>query len=218
MSTVTEDYEQQLELGEKKHKKLVEFDLVAVAIVVIVVAFLSITNLSLKSSYKPVREGKTNTTQALSECNKSLLNIAETFRKNTGDDQARAGIDAQKAAFDAAIGYYGAVVRKGTAEGVFLTAIDSSYRAAVATHRFLESQKDLKGDGVGPEMLANLDQTLKRLKDNRDALVAGIKAYNASGFFLAFSWMTPYPKKIEHAATPLPEFTPFAELAAVVQP
>jgi hypothetical protein len=199
------DFAHELEVEEKKHKRVVEYDLVAFGVIILIVAFAAVATLVLKSAYRPVKEMKLNVAQALQQCNKSILTAAEAYRKNTTDYEARARVDAGKSAFDAAVIYYGTVARKGTGEGLMLAAVDSCYRVGLKFRATLASQWNLKESGVEAGMIGNMENDLKLLKEKRDSLMSGIESYNSSRFFLNFSWITPYSGTIEYNPVSLPE-------------
>jgi hypothetical protein len=217
MSTVS-DFEKELEVQEKKHKKILKYDMEILTILILAAAFVAVASLVLKSAYKPVKEAKSGLAPALIECNQSILRNAETYMKNSTHYAARESVDARKKTFDAAIGYYGTVTKKGTREGLILDAFDSCYNGAVQFRNVFELQEGLSDAGISDEMLAGMDNRIKLLKVKRDSLVAGIEAYNATGFFLAFSWLTPYPGTIEYKAPPLPELQPIIDSSHVSSP
>ena len=210
MSDNNNDFAHELEVEEKKHKKVVEYDLVIFGVLIIVFAFAAVSTLVLKSAYKPVKDVKYSVAQALQQCNKSILTAAETYRKNTTDMAARDRVDAGKTAFDAAVSYYGGVAKKGTGEGVMLAAVDSCYRCGARFRDTLEVQRNLIDAGLSADMLNGMEKDLNRLKEKRDSLLAGIEAYNSNGFFLKLSWITPYSGKIEYTSGALPELQPIA--------
>ncbi len=201
-------YEQELEAEEKKHKKILKYDLELFVILIIFIIFVTIVNLILRADYKVVAGMKPTLAPTLVECNKSILNAAETFRKNATDVQARAAVDAAKLSFDSAILYYGRTIQKGTPDGVVLNVFDSCYMVALRFRSVLESQQHLAEYGVTPEMIAVMDNDINALRGKLDTLTAKVEVYNSSGFFLKFSWLTPYPGTIEHDRVALPELQP----------
>ncbi len=209
---MVDEYEEQLEKEEKKHKKIVKYDTEIFVVLVIVVLFVTVVNLILKSEYKSISSIRPNLAPAVVECNKFILNAAETFHKNSSDSAGRAEVDAAKSSFDGALAYYGRTVKKGTEDALYLNVIDSCYMTAFRFRTSLRSQKDLRGGGITDEMLANIDTGIRDLKQKIDSLVSGMNEYNAAGFFLTFSWLTPYPGKIEFTHSTLPDLEPIVGL------
>lgn len=213
------NFEEELEKQEQKHKKIVKYDMEILIAFFVVLIIIIIENFFLKANYKAVGEAKSGLAPAIIECNKSILNAAETYRKNSGESNAVAIVDAAKMSFDTAIGYCGKTLpMKGTKEGRIVDVLDSCYMTAFRFHNVLESQKNLHEAGVTVSMINNMDKDINRLKENIDSLVAGIESYNSSGFCLKFSWVTPYPGTIEYRHFPLPEVQPFVDTVAAVKP
>jgi len=208
--TAESGFEEELKAEEKKHKKILKYDLETFIVLIVIVGFIVVTNLILKSNYKPIGRIRAGVAPALIECNKGIMNVAETFRKNTTDDQARASVDAAKLSFDGAILYYGKSVTKGVSDGVIVSVLDSCYEAASRFHDVISKQQNLDGLGVSENMLTVMDNDIKRLKEKTDSLMVGIDEYNTSGFFLKLSWATPYPGTIAYDRINLPELQPMA--------
>ncbi|HUL44487.1 MAG TPA: hypothetical protein VLY03_09025 [Bacteroidota bacterium] len=216
--TAETGFEEELKAEEKKHKKILKYDLETFIVLIVIVAFVVFTNLMLKSSYKPVGKVRAGIAPALIECNKSILNVGETFRKNTTDDNARIAVDAAKLAFDGAIAYYGKSVTKGVSDGIIVSVLDSCYQSAVHFHNVISTQQNLDGLGVSTAMLTSMDNDIRRLKEKADSLMTGIDAYNSTGFFLTFSWVTPYPSTIAYDRIILPEMQPMATTTPAEKP
>ncbi|HMD14175.1 MAG TPA: hypothetical protein VKI62_06085 [Bacteroidota bacterium] len=203
-------FEEELKAEEQKHKKIIKYDLETFIALFIIVAFVVTANLVLKSDYKDIGKLKTEVSPALNECNKGILNVSETFHKNSTDDQARTSVDSVKTLFDGSIVYYGQMVKKGTDVALIIHVIDSCYKSAVEFRNVLGTQKGLAENGVSGVTLDAMDNSIKNLKGKIDSLVTSVDAYNASGFFLKFSWVTPYPGPIEYTHVVLPEIQPLA--------
>ena len=210
-------FEEDLETQEKKHKKFVKYDLRILVVLLVVLVFIIVENFFLKADYKAVSEPKVGIPSAISECGKSILNVAETYHKNSGDSGGVAAVDAAKLSFDTAIGYFGKVVKKGTKDDAIVTVIDSCYRTAIRFHTVLTAQKNLQIAGVSIPMINNLEKDIKHLRVIIDSLVTGIDAYNSAGFCLKFSWLTPYPGQIEYTHTDLPEVQILQDTSAAVK-
>jgi|GEM_PF-6094590 len=203
-------FEEELKAEEQKHKKIIKYDLETFIALFIIVAFVVTANLVLKSAYKDIGKLKTEVSPVLNACNKDILNASETFHKNATDVQARTSVDSAKTLFDGSIVYFGQMVKKGTDAGLIIDVIDSCYKAAVGFRNVLGSQKGLAENGISDETLGAMDNSLKSLKGKIDSLVTSVDTYNASGFFLKVSWVTPYPGTIEYAHVILPEIQPLA--------
>ncbi len=209
-----DEYEEELEAEEKKHRKFIKYDMELFIVLIIVVVFITAVNLILKSEYKSISSTKPDVAPAVVECNKNILNAAETYHKNSSDSAARATVDGAKASFDAALAYYGRTIKKGTEEAVFLSVVDSCYMTAFRFRSVLRAQKDLGSSGVSDLMLNNVDTGIRQLKQEIDSMVVGIDAYNQAGFILKFNWLTPYPGKIEYNHASLPDLEPIVALPA----
>ncbi len=204
MST-NDEYEHELEVEEQKHKKIIKYDVELIVVALVIVAFTTIVNLYLKSEYKEISELRPTIAPAVVDCNKSILNAAETYRKGVTDTANRVGVDNAKLAFDQSILFYGRVVKKGTDDATLLNAVDSCYYSAVRFRSALRTAKELRESGVTDLQLADIDKTIAALHEKIDTLAANVAAYNNAGFLLKFSWLTPYPGTIEHSHTQLPE-------------
>jgi hypothetical protein len=211
MST-NDAYEKELEAEEQKHKKLIKYDVELIVIALVIVAFTTIVNLYLKSEYKGISEIRPDLAPAVIECNKSILNAAETYRKGVTDTTLRVAVDETKLAFDRSILYYGKVVKKGTDETTLLTAVDSCYFSAVRFRTALRTSKELKEAGVTDLQLTAVDNAITALHQKIDTLADAVAGYNKAGFLLKFSWLTPYPGTIEHSHAPLPDLEPMSAL------
>ncbi len=207
-------FEENLEAQEKKHKKFIKYDFEALVVICVLVVVLVVVNFALKANYKNIAKIKPGLAPAVIECNKSILNVAETYRKNSTDIQGRNDVDAAKLSFDSVIYYYGKMISKGTDEDVFIRVIDSCYRVAWRFRNVLESQKGLNEAEVSSTMIEDMDSDIRRLKEKADSLVAAVDDYNAAGFFLKLNWLTPYPGTIEYTRNPLPDLQPVVIPAA----
>jgi hypothetical protein len=207
-------FEEELEAGERKHRKIVKYDMELFVAIIIFVIIVVTVNFILKADYKPVGKIKPELPPSIIECNKSILNVAETFRKNSTDLQARASVDASKMSFDTVISYYNKVITKGTDEAVTIRVLDSCYMVAFRFRDTLESQKGLNEAGITPPVINGMDNDIRQLKAKIDSLVAGVDSYNSSGFFLKLNWLTPFPGKIEYNHVALPEVQPIVASSA----
>ena len=206
MSTINE-FEKELETEEKKHKKILEIDFIGIAVIAVIIIAIVIVNLFLKSAYKPIRETESVISQSLTTCNKTILDLAETFRSNSTDSAARVIIDEGKRRFDVAIMFYGSTIKKGN-EGLLLEAVDSCYLVAARFRTMLESQGNLKEVGISAQMLNDIDRAVVLLKERRNMFLSEMQSYNNSGFMLNFNWLTPYPGKIAYTANASVEMEP----------
>jgi hypothetical protein len=205
------EYEELLEKEEKKHKKFIKYDMEIGVFLLVVIIVISIANLSLKSNYQPIKEIRAGIAPLIIECNKDILNSAETFRKNSTDSLAITQIDKAKLAYDGAIVFYGKMMKKGMEEGVVVNVLDTCFNAANHFRTTLEVQPELVHTGLTVQMLNAMDNNILHLRGKIDSLVAAIETYNAGGFFLNLSSVTPYPGKIEFRRPLLPDVTPYTE-------
>lgn len=202
---MTTEYQQELEAEEKKHRKIIKYDMEIFVVLLVLAIVVTTINFILKGEYQSVAKAKSGVAPAIIECNKSILNMAETFRKNSTDSVERVNVDIAKISFDAAIVYYGTVMKKNMDDGDIVHVIDSCYLMAVRFHDVIQSQKSLSETGITSAMLTGLKSDIKHLKEKANLLVTGIDEYNSSGLLLKVSWMTPYPGKIEYQHAMLPD-------------
>jgi hypothetical protein len=205
------EYEELLQKEEKKHKKILKYDMEIGITLVVIVIIISVANLSLKSNYQAIKEARAGIAPLMIECNKDILNAAETFRKNSTDSAAIVQIDKAKLAYDGAILYYGKTMKKGMDEGLIVAVLDTCFRAANTFRTTLESQPELLRTGVTVPMLNAMDKNILQIRTKIDSLIAGIESYNAGSFFLFLNSVTPYPGKIEYQRLNLPDVTPYTE-------
>lgn len=211
-------FEEGLEAQEKKHKKFIKYDFEALVVICIFVVVLVVVNFTLKADYKCIGKIRPEIAPMVIECNKSILNVAETFRKNSTDIQARTSVDAAKMSFDSVILYYGKTITKGSEEAQFIRVIDSCYMVAWRFRNILEAQKDLNQAEVSQTMIQDMDNDIKHVKDKADSLAAAVDSYNGSGFLLKLNWLTPYPGKIEYTRNTLPDLQPIVAPIAEALP
>lgn len=205
-------FEQELEAQEKKHRRWMKYDLETIVVILVIAAFVVVVNLGLRSEYRSIGKVKSGIAVSMTECNKSILDVAETYRKNTFDSLARARVDGAKMSFDTAITDYNRFVNKRENDGLLVRELDSCYLAAATFRTMLGSKKALSSSLVTPEMLDVMDNQIRHLGVMIDSLAVGVEAYNSSGFFLTFSWLTPYPGKLEYQHSPLPELQPYPDI------
>ena len=201
-------FEEVLEAQEKKHKKFIKYDFEALVVICVFIIVMIIVNFTLKSGYKNIGKLKPTLAPAVIECNKSILNVAETYRKNSTDLQGRSSVDGAKMSFDTVIAFYGKTITKGTEEGVIIRVLDSCYMVAYRFRSVLVSQKGLNEAEVSSAMIQGMDADIRHLKEKSDSLVAAVDSYNSSGLLLKLSWLTPYPGTIEYTHTILPDLQP----------
>ncbi len=205
-------YEQELEAQEKKHRRWMKYDLETLVVLLVIAAFVVLVNLSLRSDYRSIGKVKSAIAPAMTQCNKSIMDVAETYRKNALDTLARVRVENAKLSFDMAIIDYNKIVNNRANDGQIVSELDSCYLAAAMFRSALGSKKIINENSVSTEMLNAMDNDIKRLGTMIDSLVIGVNSYNSSGFFLTFSWLTPFPGKLEYNHFTLPELQPYPDI------
>ena len=205
-------YEQELEAQEKKHRRWMKYDLETLVVLVIIAGFIVAVNLILRTDYRSIGKVKSALAPTMNQCNKSIMDVAETFRKNSVDSASRARVEGAKISFDIAITDYNKLLNNRANDGVIVSELDTCYLAAVNFRVALGAKKTLNVNEISTDMLDAMDKDISHLGTMIDSLTAGVDSYNASGFFLTFSWITPFPGKLQYQHLKLPELQPYPDI------